>query len=414
VTTPIARNYSNTASVAQLVTDIGASDTTAYFTAGSYVGFPAAPFTAAFERGTAQEEIVLVTAAAPGSVTVVRAYGDTAAQSHAAGATFTHVVVAADYAEANAHATATTGVHGVTGAVVGTGGSQTLTSKTLAAPTLTGTTAGVNLALSGTLSAAATTLASATVTGTLAVTGATTLTGALAANGGATIPTGRKITLVDAPSAGTDGVNKTYADARETAAKTYADGLSTGDRAYTDGLWAAPPFARKVPKVHPSATAFPAAAGVVIGDTIFRTDLQAQFVATASNLWVQVSVPVFATDTDRSALVPGLIPEGFRIWHSGLKVDQVWDATASKWRFTLTGACSASGDTNGFVNIAHGAGQAPTHFGINQVNSGADAVTQQSKPVAWTSTATNLQFRSVTATGFMGSNPVSGYWWARF
>lgn len=42
-----------------------------------------------------------------------------------------------------AHADATTGIHGVSGSVVGTSGAQTLSSKTLASPTITGTPVGL-------------------------------------------------------------------------------------------------------------------------------------------------------------------------------------------------------------------------------------------------------------------------------
>lgn len=233
------RQYSNTATEATLTGGIAAADTS--FTLTSFSGYPAAPFTATISRGESDEEVVLVTAVSVSTVTATRGYDGTTAKSHAAGASFIHTTVAQDFDEANAHHNASAGVHNVNGSVVGTTDTQTLTNKTLITPTLSGPTlAGTatvaSATLSGTLSVVGATvlstlstsglatLASLTVTGasTLA---AATLSGLLAANGGITVPTGKKITLIDAPSAGTDGANKTYADAQLAAAKTYADGL---------------------------------------------------------------------------------------------------------------------------------------------------------------------------------------------
>jgi hypothetical protein len=88
-------------------------------------------------------EIVEVTNVSGSNVTFTRAsqlgsaaYGSTT-QTHSAGvATFQHISHAADFAEANAHILASSGVHGVTGSVVGTSDTQTLANKTLTQPTI--------------------------------------------------------------------------------------------------------------------------------------------------------------------------------------------------------------------------------------------------------------------------------------
>jgi hypothetical protein len=108
-------------------------------------------------------------------------------------------VVAKDYDEANAHVNASTGVHGVSGSVVGTSDVQNLTNKTATNLTLAGTatgsgainttgaittTAGVT---GGTVTATgAVNAASVTSSGTVAATGAVT-GGSVAANGNGSV-----------------------------------------------------------------------------------------------------------------------------------------------------------------------------------------------------------------------------------
>ena len=144
-------------------------------TVGATTGFPSSyPFTLAIDYGSSSEELVSVTAVAGLSLTVTRGFNGTTAVSHAIGAVVRHVISAQDLTEMQAHLGSTTGAHGVTGAVVGTTDTQTLSAKTLSGATLTGTlTAGGGVGTSGQV-------LSSTVTGvqwSSAAAGDVTLTG---------------------------------------------------------------------------------------------------------------------------------------------------------------------------------------------------------------------------------------------
>lgn len=117
----------------------GCNSSTTSIIVSSTSGLPSTPYTATIDRGTASAEQVLVTAAVGTTLTITRNHGGTGAFSHAAGAAFEHTVDAIDFQEANAHVNATSGVHGITGDVVGTTDTQTLTNKSLTSPTITGT-----------------------------------------------------------------------------------------------------------------------------------------------------------------------------------------------------------------------------------------------------------------------------------
>jgi hypothetical protein len=192
---PTRRYFANAAPQRTLASSITSGALT-LTVSGTFSGWPVQfPFFATIDIGTASAEIVSVTAIASSVATIVRNQGGTAATAHAAGATLDQTFVAQDADEANAHTSANTGVHGISGSVVGTSDVQTLTNKTLTNPSVNGAVLSGTLSgaptFSGavTASAAGTALAvtnNATVGGTLGVTGALTA-GSLATGGGAAV-----------------------------------------------------------------------------------------------------------------------------------------------------------------------------------------------------------------------------------
>jgi len=133
------RHYSSTAKQASLSSSISSVATT--ITLDLVTGFPTSyPYSLVIDPDTNKEEIVKVTASGGGtSLTVVRGDDNTTNVTHSAGATVRHVVSAQDFTDFSAHlgstaSPTTTGVHGVSGTIVGTTDTQTLSAKTLTAP----------------------------------------------------------------------------------------------------------------------------------------------------------------------------------------------------------------------------------------------------------------------------------------
>lgn len=87
----------------------------------STTGFPTSyPFTLAVDYDTATEELVSVTAAAGLTLTITRGVDGTSPQAHTVGAVVRHVISAQDVREPQVHMAASSGVHGVTGSLIGT------------------------------------------------------------------------------------------------------------------------------------------------------------------------------------------------------------------------------------------------------------------------------------------------------
>ncbi len=129
------RHYSSVAVPTTTASSLDATITALTVTA--LTGYPATPFTAVLEPDTSNEEVVEVTNVSGTSLTITRGIDGSSGRSHLTGVAFEHRVSAREFDEPNAHLNATSGVHGVTGAVVGTTDVQAVTNKDLSSSTNT-------------------------------------------------------------------------------------------------------------------------------------------------------------------------------------------------------------------------------------------------------------------------------------
>lgn len=171
-----AYNYSNIAVPTTLSGNINNSVTSA--TVGSTSGWPSStPYIVAFDFATANEELVKVTANAAGTLTIQRGFGGTSAVSHSSGAPVRHVWNAQDGTDFRTHEAATSGAHGIVGSFVGTTDIQTLTNKTLTAPTITNGVYSSGGALSGTFTGTPTFSGAVVLSGTPNISAGASLAG---------------------------------------------------------------------------------------------------------------------------------------------------------------------------------------------------------------------------------------------
>ena len=138
------RRYSSIAQETTLTSALGSGDSTMVVASGSALlsGISLSgtdTFTVVIDPDTALEEIVDViypSSAGSSTLTIQRNIDSSTAIAHSAGAKVRHMGIGRDFREANTHIEASTGVHGVSGSVVGTNGAQTLAGKTLTTPTI--------------------------------------------------------------------------------------------------------------------------------------------------------------------------------------------------------------------------------------------------------------------------------------
>lgn len=135
------RQYSGGAKPTTLAANLGGSTADLSVSGTSFANYPdgsVGPFYIVIDRGQVTEEKILCASRSGNVITVYnsgltngRGNDGTSVVAHSAGSTVEHVFTAVDADEANSHVNTASGVHGVSGSVVGTTNTQTLTNKTI-------------------------------------------------------------------------------------------------------------------------------------------------------------------------------------------------------------------------------------------------------------------------------------------
>ena len=150
------REYVGAAQKAYLTAALGGSTSNLSIVCDDLTNWPTGisgrPFYVVIDRNTASEEKILCASRAGNTITVFddglvngRGSDGTSITTHSSNAEIEHVFTATDADEANAHVNASAAVHGLTGSVVGTTDTQTLSNKTLNNTTFTGTVTGLEI-----------------------------------------------------------------------------------------------------------------------------------------------------------------------------------------------------------------------------------------------------------------------------
>jgi hypothetical protein len=350
-------------------------------------------FTIVVDPDTALEEVVDVTVVSGNNLTVTRAIDGSGAQDHSSGAVIRHMIIGRDLREANTHIEATNGVHGLasTSAVVGTQDTQTLYNKTLVAPILTSTVendAGISFQ-GTTVDAYSTTLtvvdptANRTITlpntsGTVdiidAVQTLTNKTLTTATLGSNLAAGGYKITGLGTPTASTDAVTKTYADANVAAAATSAASAATSASSAQTSASSAATSANSAATSASSAAAYTSAAATSASSAATSASSAATSASSAAASASSMSASVAAAATSATSAA----------------------ASATAASTSATSAAASATTASGYVSTVAASAAAASTSAASASTSASSAATSANS--AATSASSAAAYTSAAAT----------------